>query len=195
MLPEAESINKDGSQDGLMEAANIPLQSKEEDQMWKILKTDERYYLYLRYNWYGIMIFATFSSIPFMCNWISKNNSRHKYRKWKMEFSSSLTMDLKLNENRALLPKLKVILIWSLRPRLRILTGGSSHKLSPCSTKSFMNFSGEEADTVQWHGSELTWRHSGINWILITPRECSLKIQKERFDHEKEEAWQMAESI
>ena len=82
MLPEAESINKDGSQvrytlltlctqyattyfvlctyctrvcspvlsitflsfqDGLMEAANIPLQSKEEDQMWKILKTDERY--------------------------------------------------------------------------------------------------------------------------------------------------------
>jgi len=33
MLPEAESINKDGSQDGLMEAANIPLQSKEEDQM------------------------------------------------------------------------------------------------------------------------------------------------------------------
>ena len=42
MLPEAESINKDGSQDGLMEAANIPLQSKEEDQMWKILKTDER---------------------------------------------------------------------------------------------------------------------------------------------------------
>ena len=26
MLPEAESINKDGSQDGLMEAANIPLQ-------------------------------------------------------------------------------------------------------------------------------------------------------------------------
>ena len=113
MLPEAESINKDGSQDGLMEAANIPLQSKEEDQMWKILKTDERYYLYLRYNWYGIMIFATFSSIPFMCNWISKNNSRHKYRKWKMEFSSSLTMDLKLNENRALLPKLKVILIWS----------------------------------------------------------------------------------
>ena len=45
MLPEAESINKDGSQDGLMEAANIPLQSKEEDQMWKILKTDERYYL------------------------------------------------------------------------------------------------------------------------------------------------------
>ena len=83
MLPEAESINKDGSQDGLMEAANIPLQSKEEDQMWKILKTDERYYLYLRYNWYGIMIFATFSSIPFMCNWISKNNSRHKYRKWK----------------------------------------------------------------------------------------------------------------
>ena len=45
MLPEAESINKDGSQDGLMEAANIPLQSKEEDQMWKILKTDERYNL------------------------------------------------------------------------------------------------------------------------------------------------------
>ena len=42
MLPEAESINKDGSQDGLMEAANIPLQSKEEDQMWKILNTDER---------------------------------------------------------------------------------------------------------------------------------------------------------
>ena len=54
MLPEAESINKDGSQvltfvlytctlnnwfclqDGLMEAANIPLQSKEEDQMWKM---------------------------------------------------------------------------------------------------------------------------------------------------------------
>lgn len=33
MLPEAESINKDGSQDGLVEAANIPLQSKEEDQM------------------------------------------------------------------------------------------------------------------------------------------------------------------
>ena len=33
MLPEAESINKDGSQDGLMETANIPLQSKEEDQM------------------------------------------------------------------------------------------------------------------------------------------------------------------
>ena len=46
MLPEAESINKDGSQDGLMEAANIPLQSKEEDQMWKILKTDERYPLH-----------------------------------------------------------------------------------------------------------------------------------------------------
>ena len=43
MLPEAESINKDGSQDGLMEAANIPLQSKEEDQMWKILKVDERW--------------------------------------------------------------------------------------------------------------------------------------------------------
>ena len=43
MLPEAESINKDGSQDGLMEAANIPLQSKEEDQMWKILQADERY--------------------------------------------------------------------------------------------------------------------------------------------------------
>ena len=42
MLPEAESINKDGSQEGLMEAANIPLQSKEEDQMWKILKMDER---------------------------------------------------------------------------------------------------------------------------------------------------------
>ena len=41
MLPEAESINKDGSQDGLMEAANIPLQSKEEDQMWKILNMDE----------------------------------------------------------------------------------------------------------------------------------------------------------
>jgi len=50
MLPEAESINKDGSQDGLMEAANIPLQSKEEDQMWKILNINE-------------------SSIPFMCNW------------------------------------------------------------------------------------------------------------------------------
>ena len=33
MLPEAQSINQDGSQDGLMEAANIPLQSKEEDQM------------------------------------------------------------------------------------------------------------------------------------------------------------------
>jgi len=33
MLPEAESINKDGSQEGLVEAANIPLQSKEEDQM------------------------------------------------------------------------------------------------------------------------------------------------------------------
>jgi hypothetical protein len=33
MLPEAASINQDGSQDGLMEAANIPLQSKEEDQM------------------------------------------------------------------------------------------------------------------------------------------------------------------
>jgi len=33
MLPEAESINKDGSQDGLMEAANVPLQSKAEDQM------------------------------------------------------------------------------------------------------------------------------------------------------------------
>ena len=43
MLPEAASINQDGSQDGLMEAANIPLQSKEEDQMWKILKTDERW--------------------------------------------------------------------------------------------------------------------------------------------------------
>ena len=43
MLPEAESINKDGSQEGLMEAANIPLQSKEEDQMWKILNMDERY--------------------------------------------------------------------------------------------------------------------------------------------------------
>ena len=42
MLPEAQSINQDGSQDGLMEAANIPLQSKEEDQMWKILNTDER---------------------------------------------------------------------------------------------------------------------------------------------------------
>ena len=47
MLPEAESINKDGSQDGLMEAANIPLQSKEEDQMWKILNMDERYTLYI----------------------------------------------------------------------------------------------------------------------------------------------------
>ena len=35
MLPEAASINQDGSQEGLMEAAaaNIPLQSKEEDQM------------------------------------------------------------------------------------------------------------------------------------------------------------------
>ena len=43
MLPEAESINKDGSQEGLVEAANIPLQSKEEDQMWKILKMDERW--------------------------------------------------------------------------------------------------------------------------------------------------------
>ena len=43
MLPEAESINKDGSQDGLMEAANIPLQSKEEDQMWKILNINERW--------------------------------------------------------------------------------------------------------------------------------------------------------
>jgi len=33
MLPEAVSINQDGSQEGLVEAANIPLQSKEEDQM------------------------------------------------------------------------------------------------------------------------------------------------------------------
>ena len=79
-------------QDGLMEAANIPLQSKEEDQMWKILKTDERY------NLLKVLMMCTvswdlflFSSIPFMCNWIYKNNSRHKYRKWKMEFSSSLS--------------------------------------------------------------------------------------------------------
>jgi hypothetical protein len=33
MLPEAQSINQDGSQDGLQDPSNIPLQSKEEDQM------------------------------------------------------------------------------------------------------------------------------------------------------------------
>ena len=122
MLPEAESINKDGSQvlilyiahtlqlifnnlfctlyllymctpvlsitllyfqDGLMEAANIPLQSKEEDQMWKILKTDERYcQRYFHCVKFHVMRSVIFSSIPFMCNWIYKNNSRHKYRKW-----------------------------------------------------------------------------------------------------------------
>ena len=42
MLPEAQSINQDGSQDGLMEAANIPLQSKEEDQMGKLFNADAR---------------------------------------------------------------------------------------------------------------------------------------------------------
>ena len=57
MLPEAESINKDGSQDGLMEAANIPLQSKEEDQMWKILKTDERYHLLHKLIIFNFIVF------------------------------------------------------------------------------------------------------------------------------------------
>jgi len=33
MLPEAQSINQDGSQEGLRDPSNIPLQSKEEDQM------------------------------------------------------------------------------------------------------------------------------------------------------------------
>jgi len=33
MLPEAQSINQDGSQEGLQDPSNIPLQSKEEDQM------------------------------------------------------------------------------------------------------------------------------------------------------------------
>ena len=58
MLPEAESINKDGSQEGLVEAANIPLQSKEEDQMWKILKMDERWtnYSQLVYKNYQIFL-------------------------------------------------------------------------------------------------------------------------------------------
>jgi len=59
MLPEAESINKDGSQEGLVEAANIPLQSKEEDQMWKILKMDE-------------------STIPCMCDSVTEEKDCEK---------------------------------------------------------------------------------------------------------------------
>ena len=41
MLPE-NSVEGDGSQEPL-QPSNIPLQSKEEDQMWKILNMDERY--------------------------------------------------------------------------------------------------------------------------------------------------------
>ena len=40
MLPET-SMEGDGSQEPL-QPSNIPLQSKEEDQMWKILNMDER---------------------------------------------------------------------------------------------------------------------------------------------------------
>ena len=93
MLPEAQSINQDGSQDGLMEAANIPLQSKEEDQMWKLLNTDSRCVVLSfpkrwkisklerkKHNWkFNLMSFQSnlllflshmipfFSSIPCMC--------------------------------------------------------------------------------------------------------------------------------
>ena len=63
MLPEAESINKDGSQDGLMEAANIPLQSKEEDQMWKILKMDERWKILQEFFKLSLFVFHHFRVI------------------------------------------------------------------------------------------------------------------------------------